>query len=291
MKGEGLRLGPWGNQEKIVILNVYAFNNNISPNSWQRRDGLLRRDKAWLKTQNARNTVLKTRKRPRRKSRTRQDKDRTHWPAWSTGRMWAHTVTAIKPYKALWTQLLLNKQIPWTGDISLEGIFYGTNISTFFWKPWKTKPKPPPHCTCTHKLKTWTTQVKHDSHFLESPLLSVLSRSLLRIFHPSVKLRAHDITNSCPEVPTSLEALLPWWACPTQSPTRLPPSLGFQPCSPGDAEVRNGSTATVASTAQNITKLRALTPLFRQKSPPGAIKCKEGKERGEEKQSLSRKTG
>lgn len=52
-------------------------------------------------------------------------------------------------------------------------------------------------------------QVKHDPHPLESPLLSVLSRSLLESSYPCVKLKAHDITNSCPEgTPTSLEALL-----------------------------------------------------------------------------------
>lgn len=144
MKGEGLRLGPWGNQEKIILLNVYASNSNISPNSWQRRDGLLRRDKARLKTQNARNIVLKTRKRPRRKSRTRQDKDRARLPAWSTGRMWAHTLTAIKPHKALGTQLLLNKQIPWTGDIFLEGIFMAQTFLLSSGSPGKPNPNLPP---------------------------------------------------------------------------------------------------------------------------------------------------
>lgn len=81
-------------------------------------------------------------------------------------------------------------------------------------------------------------QVKHDPHPLESPLLSVLSRSLLESSYPCVKLKAHDITNSCPEgTPTSLEALLLRRACPTQSPIRLPLSTGLQPCTPGDAEV------------------------------------------------------
>lgn len=140
--------------------------------------------------------------------------------------MQAHTVIETKWHKALGAQLLLNKQIPWTGDIFLEGTFVAQTLLLSSGSPGKPKPNLPPMThehTHTQKLKMSPVR---DCHPLESPLLCVLSRSLLRRFYPSVKLKAHDITNSCPEgMPKSLEALLPQWACPTQSPTR-PPQVG-----------------------------------------------------------------
>lgn len=148
MKGGELSLGPGGNQEKLILLNVHA-SNNLFPNFWQRRDDLLRREKAWLKAQNPRNTVSKAReKKTRRKGRTRQDKDTACWPAWSTSRMQAHTVIETKLHKALGAQLLLNKQIPWTGDIFLEGIFVAQTFLLSSGSP--GKPKPPLHDTWAH---------------------------------------------------------------------------------------------------------------------------------------------
>lgn len=132
-------------------MNAYA-SNNLCPNSWQRRDGLLRRDKAWLKSQNSRNTVLKARKKLRRQGRTRQDKDTACWPAWSTSRMLAHTVIETKPHKSLGAQLLLNKQIPWTGDIFLEGIFMAQTFLVSSGSPGKPNPNLP---RTAHTQKNW----------------------------------------------------------------------------------------------------------------------------------------
>lgn len=64
----------------------------------------------------------------------------------------AHTVREKKPHKALGAQLLLNKQIPWTGDIFLEGIFMAQTFLLSSRSPGKPNPNLP-RTTHTHTQK------------------------------------------------------------------------------------------------------------------------------------------
>lgn len=174
----------WTGKKLINWMHLIIFK------FWWRRGGMLRRHKALLKPPKSRNTVFKAGIKPRRKGRTRQNmaKNSACWPAWWTGRMLACTVTETKPHKAYSpaAQLLLSKQIPWSGIWNFfERSLYGINISTLSLKPPKIKPEKP-HTYTENKPKILTAQVEHDSHPLKRPLLTVLSRSLLNRSYPTV---------------------------------------------------------------------------------------------------------